>query len=360
MDPHSGLILNQYKSLLPALGRLREIVTEKIGKSISEMKLSVDGISSRIKTEKSLTGKLDRKGYKYKDIFDITDILGVRVVTIYSDEVDRLAAKIETMFVVDWDNTIDKRKMLSDSQFGYMSLHYVCSLSAGSVPDAPGELYKIRFEIQIRTVLQHVWATVDHDNGYKSDVEIPREYFRRFNRLAGLLELADEEFKNIRIGLDSYRRKVKQVVASGSFDDVELNADSFSAYLKSGAFEKLNERIAAIKNMEIVETNAEPFLKVFVDMGMRTLGEIEEMRKENEEAAFQLALRQFNETDLDIVASIVGIQNVLTIAILKKGGGEEGILKMLNTALGERKSNARYAKSMMSFAAKMGIIKDKA
>ena len=50
-------------------------------------------------------------------------------------------------------------------------------------------------EIQIRTVMQHAWAEIEHDLGYKSKEDIPDKYRRQFSILAGLIELADDKRK---------------------------------------------------------------------------------------------------------------------------------------------------------------------
>ncbi len=52
-------------------------------------------------------------------------------------------------------------------------------------------------EIQVRTVLQHAWAEIEHDIQYKSASVIPAEIRRRFMSLAGMLEIADRESQAI-------------------------------------------------------------------------------------------------------------------------------------------------------------------
>ena len=71
---------------------------------------------------------------------------------------------------------------------------------------------------------------MSHDTGYKSGVEIPRRYMREMSRLAGMLELVDDEFSKIRTELSDYRRSVKALVASGNLEDVPLDGDSFKSY----------------------------------------------------------------------------------------------------------------------------------
>ena len=239
MDLHCEMIMDEYRNGRPQFDKVLEIVRNTLSGLIKEAGIYINALEARVKEEKSLAGKLELKGYKYKSLSDITDIVGARVITFYSDEVDKIAALVEKKFDVDWNESVDKRKLYDDDRFGYMSLHYICRIPKELFYDEKMPLVnEVRFEIQMRTALQHVWATVNHDTGYKSDVEVPREYFRSLNRLAGLLEIADEEFKNIKTSIEDYRRKVLSLVKDGRFDEVELDGDSFKTYLELDPFWK--------------------------------------------------------------------------------------------------------------------------
>ena len=48
-------------------------------------------ISSRLKERESLSEKIDRKRDKYTQLEDITDITGVRIITYYVADVNRVA-----------------------------------------------------------------------------------------------------------------------------------------------------------------------------------------------------------------------------------------------------------------------------
>ena len=125
----------------------------------------------RIKDMNSLSEKINRKGDKYRTLSDITDIGGVRIITYYADDVDRVAELIEREFMVDKENSIDKRKTLEPNVFGYLSLHYVISLDdrRAALPEYKN-LEKLKIEVQIRSILQHSWAEMEHDMGYKSNI----------------------------------------------------------------------------------------------------------------------------------------------------------------------------------------------
>ncbi|MBQ6015547.1 MAG: hypothetical protein IJL22_04520 [Bacteroidales bacterium] len=348
MDTHSQELLEQYRSLLPIYSKMAEIIPEKLKGFFDEAGLIVAAVEHRVKTEGSLTGKLQLKGGKYSSIYDITDIIGIRVITFYIDDVDKVASVLERLFEIDWENSVDKRKAHETDSFGYLSLHYICRIpeSAYTDPEHP-EINKIRFEVQMRTVLQHAWANMNHDTGYKSGVEIPKVYLRNLSRLAGMLELVDDEFSRIRRELADYRRKVQQLVASGNLSEVELNGDSFRSYLTIKPFDRLNRRIASINQAEVQDVDLSNFLPLFQAMRFTSLGDIQNMIKDFSEAAYQIACFQIGLTDLDILSSSVAPQNLCTAYILKNGGGKMGLKLMLDELNGPSESNEYMAEFLV-------------
>jgi hypothetical protein len=88
------------------------------------------------------------------------------------------------------------------------------------------------FEIQIRTVLQHAWAEIDHDRGYKFSGVLPRDLRRRLNLLAGQLELADKEFSRLALDVDRHSAEVQRKKESGDLD-IELSSASLDDFLSS-------------------------------------------------------------------------------------------------------------------------------
>ena len=333
MDLHSELILEEYREAKPVFEAMQAEVTRLLREALERNGLIVTAVETRIKTEESLAGKLALKGSKYASLSDITDILGARIVTFYTDDVDRIAAIAEQLFEIDWTNSVDKRKLHQLDSFGYNSLHYICRL--------PGLDY--RFELQLRTTLQHAWAAINHDTGYKSGVEIPREYMRRINRLAGLLEIADDEFSHIRTEINDYRRRVQQLVQNGQLDEVLLDGDTFRSYLNARPFDKLNKRIAAINQAEIQEVPLIRYLKVLKELGCNTLGDVARLRNKYEEDAYALARHQLGNTDLDIISSAVGLQNICIVCILSQGGGKIGLLRFFNALNGKNTNNEELA-----------------
>jgi len=344
LDLHCTMLLEDFEDRHPIYESVEKIARGIIQEKITQNGLYINALESRVKNVSSLAGKLELKGSKYAELTDITDLVGLRIITFYNDEVDKVAAMVEKSFSIDWGNSVDKRKMHQLDSFGYNSLHYICRIPKKLYFDEQHpEINDIPFEVQMRTVLQHMWATMHHDTGYKSGVEIPVEYLRNLNRLAGMLELADEQFSLIRTNINDYRRKVQGFVSDGRFDEVPLDGDTFRSYLTLCPFDNLNKKIATINQAEIHQSSCMPYLAALKAFGYKTLGDVENLIKNNSDDAYQLAVFQISETDLDIISSTLAIQNLLIVAILKDGGGTRGLRTLFDYANGESPFNADRA-----------------
>ena len=342
LSPHTVDLLNAYNAHLPQLEQLAEQVSSMLLKALREQNIQLNTFERRVKTEDSLTGKLEKKGSKYRTIYDITDLVGIRAVTYYTDDVDKVAAIAKQIFDIDWKNSVDKRKHQLDS-FGYLSLHYICYLKEGPLRDIP-------FEIQMRTALQHVWSAIEHDIGYKGAVKLPPEFVRQFSRLAGMLEMADDEFSRLRTAMSEYRRQVHSLVKSGQFSEVSLSTESFRQFLELRPFDRLNQRIAAVNQAEIFPAPMMNFLPILETFRFKDLGDVQQFIDENSEDAYQLALSQLAVTDLDILSESIGLQNLCLVYALKQGGGLYGIKAVYDAVNGEQAANITLAEGVLHLA----------
>lgn len=215
------------KGLYEACG---ETVKRLIGVLLDKNKISYHSIECRIKKEKSFLDKCENK--KYDDpISQITDICGLRIITYTNHDVEKIKGMIEGEFRIDRSNSVDKFEQMKEDQVGYLSIHYIASLNAERENLTEYSRYKdLKFEIQIRTLLQHAWAEIEHDRSYKFSGELPREIKRRFYLVAGTLELLDREFDRLSTEIDSYAKEVRRETERGNLDEA-INSTSLIEYL---------------------------------------------------------------------------------------------------------------------------------
>jgi putative GTP pyrophosphokinase len=208
-------------------------IKELINSLIKEKGITVHGIESRVKDRDSLSKKIRRKEDKYNALEDITDTLGLRIITYFEDDVDRIANILKEQFNLDDNNSVDKRKKNNPDTFGYASLHYVLKLKEprNSLPEYQ-RFKEIQFELQIRSILQHAWAEIEHDIGYKNPVSIPKEIRRNSSRISSLLELADIEFIRIKEEIKNYANEVKENIQFKQLD-IPIDKITLKEFIKN-------------------------------------------------------------------------------------------------------------------------------
>ena len=178
--------------------RLRTLCDSVPGIDIAKVEGRVkDADESVRKFSRKYRASLEESNQPYQIRPYITDLIGLRIVCLYEDELETLAQAVQTRFEV-LDIT-DKVRAVegTDAAFGYKGLHMDLRLNAAerALPENRF-LADICFELQIRTLVQDAWSVLDHKIKYKK--AIPGPLKRRINVLAALFELADREFRQIR------------------------------------------------------------------------------------------------------------------------------------------------------------------
>ena len=346
MNLKDRMILYEYRRQRQDFVKLGDIVSSLLKEKLAEEKIDTLAVEHRVKQEASLAGKLERKSDKYRSLEDLTDILGARVVCFFGDDVDRIGKMIEELFVVDWENSVDKRALIKANSFGYLSLHYICSLR--DEQGYPAELCGKKFEIQVRTTLQHTWASIEHDMGYKSEFGIPRIAVRQFARIAGLLELADDEFVRVRDTVNAYTDDIRQKIANDDADDVLIDSVSLQEYvLHNKRMRIFIGELAAIGGSEISEISPENYIEQLRWLGKKNLGDMELLLVENHDLALALAREALENTDLDILSSSVGLRFLCRAELLSKKYSEEQITEFLMLSVGDKTRAQRMAKNLL-------------
>jgi putative GTP pyrophosphokinase len=175
--------------------------------SLQDAGIRYQSVQFRVKTKKKLKEKYLDSTKNYKRLSDITDLAGLRIITYYEDEIDRVAEIINREFDVDLKNSVDKRQVEPD-RFGYSAVNYVCSHAGKRASDVEYKKFAgVRCEIQITSILRHAWAEIEHE-WYDLKEAYPESVKRRFYRIAALLELAESEFLDIRKQRTNYQRSV--------------------------------------------------------------------------------------------------------------------------------------------------------
>lgn len=247
-------LLRTYTDLAPhleALGRQMSAWLEARSGA-----LGVQVVDMRVKSSDSLARKLSRPDRTYRRLEDVTDVLGLRVVTLFEDEVDVLAARLQSAGMpIIREHGVDKRKLLEPSTFGYRSLHVICTAPADLEVHPLVKTWP--FELQLRSVLQHAWAEVEHGLGYKAHYEVPAPFRRRLARVAGLLELADAEFLELRRSKERYDAEVRDLQALQS-ETITLDAQSLSALVRSSRVGALDDVVAEHLGKPLSQTPYHP------------------------------------------------------------------------------------------------------
>ncbi len=132
----------------------------------------INGMKSRLKSPVSIKEKLEKKNLP-TDIAtmekELNDIAGIRVICSFPDDVYMLA---DALLKQDDVTLLEKKDYIKNPKpNGYRSLHLIVSIPIFLAK----EKRNMKVEIQIRTIAQDFWASLEHQLRYKKDITFTPE-----------------------------------------------------------------------------------------------------------------------------------------------------------------------------------------
>ncbi|WP_425077877.1 GTP pyrophosphokinase [Psychroserpens sp. S379A] len=224
--------LEEYNKCKTSYNRLGKNIVEALNTFLTDNGIGYLDIYHRVKKFDSFYEKIDRKGYK-NPFEDIEDICGIRVICFYASDVEKINTIISKEFkILEQEN---KSELLGLKEFAYRSQHFIIQINEewNAAPNYRG-LEKLKAEIQVRTILMHAWAEIEHKLNYKSDAQVPDKFQRKLFRLSAKFEEADEQFDELRNGIDGYRIELQKTISKSKVFNLEqdFNLETLLSFLK--------------------------------------------------------------------------------------------------------------------------------
>lgn len=217
---------------------LATVVRRIVEESLKQRSIKVHSVEARAKDPSNFGRKAAQpsdtdptKPRYVNPLQEITDLAGIRVITYFPSTLDRIDAMLKEEFRV-VERSDKGAELLEEERFGYQSIHYLVTLSRerARLPEYDRFADSVA-EVQVRTIMQHAWAEIEHDIQYKSALVIPAEIRRRFMSLAGLLEIADREFQEIQDADERLTIEARSRIEGGQLEQVEITPDALKAFL---------------------------------------------------------------------------------------------------------------------------------
>lgn len=161
----------------------------------------IEHVKSRIKTPESIVKKLKRHGYESSIenmVRYVNDIAGIRVTCSFTSDLYLIADMISRQTDLTILTIKDYMKNLKES--GYRSYHMLVSVPV-FLSDS---VVETKVEIQIRTVAQDFWATLEHKMHYKFEGNGPEYITKELKQCAKYIADLDEKTQELNNEIQKY------------------------------------------------------------------------------------------------------------------------------------------------------------
>lgn len=186
--------------MLTKLDIINTFLLMKYNRTIIQMKIG------RVKGYDSVCKKLSKKGLELDRetaLEKINDLIGVRAICSYVDDIYRVADLLEKQKDIRIVKVKDYIKQPKKS--GYQSLHMILDVAIAFQQ----ETQWIRVELQLRTAAMDYWANLDHQLRYKRGEKETDMIDEELQQCAAVITQLDQKMLEVRKKLIEYSHIIK-------------------------------------------------------------------------------------------------------------------------------------------------------
>lgn len=178
--------LEEYIRRRPTYEKVCKEAARQIEDILERRGVQFSSVTHRVKSFHSMSEHLTGEIPPGQFMTSLDDTAGVRIVVWQPSDQSKIARHIHDAFWV----CDTKEGALNRKTSGYFDDKYYCRLRPHD--SLPSELTGITFELQVQTAMMNAWASVEHDKSYKLDFSLESRIRERFELLAGLTTVIDE------------------------------------------------------------------------------------------------------------------------------------------------------------------------
>jgi ppGpp synthetase/RelA/SpoT-type nucleotidyltranferase len=214
----------QYEEKLFSLEKFAKSIVTQFNEIFENEKIELGfPLQMRVKKWSSISEKIESKRFNIKkSILELQDLIGLRIILLSLSDLNKIDKILRKDF--DFVKSYNPTEKLNFDQFGYNSQHYVLRIpnSWKSVPS-----FKVtedfQFEIQVRTLSQHIWAETSSAFEYKTEQNIPRSLLRSVGRVSALLETVDLEIDRLIQDRIEYKKRLENAEVAIIYESFDVD-----------------------------------------------------------------------------------------------------------------------------------------
>ncbi|WP_421477825.1 hypothetical protein [Agrobacterium tumefaciens] len=246
---------NEYHKSIDRLAKLVRVAVERLEAELKRHKIMAR-VTGRVKSRDSLHKKLEKWSLQLNktglfntkhDVFSLVgDLAAIRVMTYVEQDRERVAAIAREIFSpragkddFEYEVKESSPRIKDDDANYYRATHLQVCLRASDLQGDNSNLKEDHCELQITSMLAHVWNEIEHDIVYKGDKTVLNEEERSALESLGLLTKSGDNIIVSLINANVRREAADQrklSLASEEIVGVQALSDTLHDYYGSSLF----------------------------------------------------------------------------------------------------------------------------